>query len=357
MRDAPITRPRLKTSGGRPWPGRALPVFLSLSIALIIGWLLMALKFIFLPMLLALFATFLLSPPVEWLYRRGVPRPVGIIITLAAAGVLCWLGGRYVSASFVSFHDGFPKYEERIQALITQARAISDDFPYLSAERLRFALRGISLSGLVGSTLNSFLGVMTYAVVTLLFLLYFLPAFPAVPDKIMRAFPGQRGLTLKRALESIARQVQNYIWAKTLTSVITGLGVAVPCLLFGVDFAVTWGVFAAVLNLVPTVGPVLSVIPPVAVAALQPGLGDWTTVAWLAGILAVVMAVAGNVMEPLMLGQSVDLSPTASLAALFLWGWIWGAVGMIIAVPAMAVVKFTCDNIEDLKPIGVMLGN
>ncbi|MDR1045804.1 MAG: AI-2E family transporter [Candidatus Adiutrix sp.] len=336
---------------------KVLPVFLFLAVGLIIAWLLAALKFIFLPMLLALFGAFLLNPPVDWLHRRGLPRPLAVLAVVAAAAVVFWLGGQYISASFVAFHDGFPKYEERIQDLIGQARALTDRFPFLSPDRLREAANEISLSGLVGNTLNSFVSVISYVLITLIFLMYFLPALPGLPEKIRRAFPDERGPVLRRAVEGIGRQVQSYVWAKTFTSVITGLGVTGPCLFFGVDFAVTWGVFAALLNFVPTIGAFLSVIPPVLVCWLQPDLGGLSTALWLAGLLVLVMVLTGNVLEPLMLGQSVNLSPTASLLAIFLWGWLWGAVGMLIAVPAMAMIKLTCDNIESLKPVGVLLGN
>jgi len=325
--------------------------------AIMIGWLLVAMKFILLPMMLALFATFLFNPPVEWLRRKGVPRAVGIILVLALASLAVWLGGKYISASFVAFRDGFPKYEQRIEDLIGQARTLTEHFSFITPDNLKSARDSISLSGLVGNTLNSFISVIGYISVTLVFLLYFLPAFPNLPDKIKRAFPDERGQLLREAVEGIGLKVQKYVWAKTITSFITGVGVTVTCMIFGVDFAITWGVFAALLNLVPTIGALLSVIPPVLVCALQFELGQMSVVLWLAGILTAVMFITGNVLEPLILGQSVNLSPTASLVALFLFGWLWGIIGMLIAVPAMAMVKFTCDNIDSLKPIGVLLSN
>lgn len=337
--------------------GQALAVFLFLVIFLVAGWLLVTLKFIFLPMFLALFATFLLSPAVEWLCRRGLPRPLAIAVTLALALALGYLAVSYVYASLSAFYRGFPKYEERLQLLAAHAKEISGQFSFLTYENVRQAISALSLTRLVGGALNSVITIISYAGLTLLFILYFLPAFPKFGDKIRRAFPGQRGHLFCRALSGIGGQVQSYIVAKTLTSLITGLGVAAACLAFGVDFAVTWGVFAALLNFIPTIGACLSFIPPVAVAALQPDLGGLATALWLAATLGAVMVLTGNVLEPRVLGHSVNLSPTASLLALFLWGWLWGAVGMLIAVPAMAMIKFTCDNVEKLKPLGTLLGN
>jgi predicted PurR-regulated permease PerM len=91
------------------------------------------------------------------------------------------------------------------------------------------------------------------------------------------------------------------------------------------------------------------------VALVQPELGDLSSALGLAAVLTLVMVLNGSVLEPLMLERNVNLSPTASLLALFLWGWLWGVMGLIVAVPAMVVVKFTCDNIESLRPIGVLL--
>jgi len=336
---------------------RVRTVFLFLSLALMIGWLLVNLKFIFLPLFLAFFGAFLLSPPVEGLRRLGLPRPLAIILALAVAAVLVWLGSRYVVSNLLAFRDGLPRYEESLALLIGQARDLTDSFPFLTVERLRNAMSGASLAGLVGEALNSFFTVLGYLLAALVFLLYFLAGYPSFPDRLRRAFPDQRGPLLCRAFEDIGRQVKSYILAKTASSLLTGLVVTLICMFFGLDFAVTWGIFGAALNFVPNIGAVLTILPPAAVALVQPGLDGPSTALGLSVALAVAQFIIGNILEPLILERNVNLAPAASLLALFLWGWLWGTVGLIIAVPAMVIIKFTCDNIESLNPIGVLLGS
>ena len=343
-----IGRNRIETAA------RVRTVFLFLAIFMILGWLLVNLKFIFLPLFLALCATFLLGPPVEWLRGRGVPRPLGLSLILAVVVGLLWLSSRYVVRSLIAFGEGWPRYEDSLALLISQAKSLTEVFPFLTVDRLRSLLGSLSLGDLAGGTLNSFITILGYGLMTLLFLLTLLPAYPHLPDKIRRAFPDRRGPLLCRALESIGLQVHDYIRAKTLTSLLAGVGVTMICLFFRVDFAVTWGVFAAALNFIPNLGSVLSVVPPAVICLLQPELGLSMAVG-LTVVLTILMTLIGSVLEPIVLGQSVNLSPIASLLALLLWGWLWGTVGLIIAVPAMAMVKFTCDSIDSLRPIGVLL--
>jgi predicted PurR-regulated permease PerM len=73
--------------------------------------------------------------------------------------------------------------------------------------------------------------------------------------------------------------------------------------------------------------------------------------------LSLIGFINGDLIEPRVLGKSVDLSPTATFISILVWGWLWGAIGMIIAVPLMAVVKFTCDNFTSLKPAGALMEN
>ena len=332
---------------------RLLNIFLFLAITLILGWLLVTLKFVFLPMLLAAFITFMLSPLVEFLVKYKVPRPLSLIFTLVTASFLIWFLGNYVGRSFQDFSERFPAYAERLNNLASELKSL-DKYNVLSVEKLNEWLSKISLGNVISSTFSSFFNILSYMVVTVLFVLYFLPAFYVMPNKIRKAFPGPRGHILCRAMESIGHQVQSYMLAKSCTSIFTGIGVTLPCLFFGVDFAVTWGVFAAFLNFVPTIGAIISCLPPILICALQFG---WPETMWLGIVLSVVMVGTGNFLEPKILGKSVNLSPTAALVSLFFWGWLWGGVGMLVAVPATAMIKFTCDNIKGLKPVGSLLGN
>ncbi len=93
---------------------------------------------------------------------------------------------------------------------------------------------------------------------------------------------------------------------------------------------------------------------PTLVAVIQ--FADWIMPLWVLITLAVVLTVMGNFIEPRILGESVNLSPLAALFALIFWGWMWGAAGMVIAVPLTAMIKFTLDHIDGLRPLGVMMG-
>jgi predicted PurR-regulated permease PerM len=176
---------------------------------------------------------------------------------------------------------------------------------------------------------------------------------PKLPDKIRKAFPAEQAHTINQAVSSISVQVQRYIWAKTFTSIITGASMLLLCLIFSIDFAVTWGFFMFLLNYIPTIGPLIGAIPPLLVLLIK--TGSWVHVVWAAVIMLAVFLTLGNYIEPVILGESVNLSPLVALCAIIFWGWLWGPAGMLVAVPITAVFKFTCDNVSILKPLGVLM--
>lgn len=335
-------------------PNRALTVFLTLTLAIIICWLLNILRFFFLPLVIAFILSFLLYPLVAWLATKKVPLVLAASLTILLSVLVIYLMGTVVLNSLFSFKDEFPRYEAKIGEKAAKVeKLIRPHVGEIDRDSLGKVLGRLSISSIVGSTLSSAVNLIGYLFFTFVFLVYLVLGRSRLPDKVRRAFTQNQAEDINAAMENISRQVQRYMWAKTLTSLITGGLMVIICLIFRVDFPITWGFFTFLLNFIPSIGIILAALMPTLVAFVQYG---WVTALWFLVIVSGVMLFLGNVLEPKILGSSVNLSPLVALFALIFWGWLWGAAGMIVAVPLTAVIKFTCDQIEGLRPFGVMMG-
>ncbi|MDR1165448.1 MAG: AI-2E family transporter [Deltaproteobacteria bacterium] len=335
--------------------GFAIKLFLGLGVIFMVSYLFIVLKIVFLPLVLAFLATSLLAPLVKIFRRWGLPATPAVALSLLLGFAVIWLALNFILENLIALKDGLPAYKDRFDSLLSQALEIKNRrFDFLTLELLKDQLEKIPIGRVLSGFLNSLMSFSGYFFLTLILTLYFLPALPAFPAKLRKAFPGEKGLTLCQAVDAITAKVQSYILVKALVSLGTGLVFILVCGLFGVDFASSFGIFAFFLNFIPTVGIVASLLLPAIMAFVQYG---WTTAVWLSLALAVPSAVILNFVEPLLLGRSVNISPVTALLALLFWGFLWGGVGMIVAVPATAVIKLTCDSFKDLKPIGALMGN
>jgi predicted PurR-regulated permease PerM len=330
-------------------------MFIGLGALIMLGAIMTYLKVILLPMVLAFFITCILNPLAMIFQRWGLPRLLAIVSTLLLGLATIWLAANFMFSSLIAFRDGLPAYQDSLDNLYNQLTAIRDSrFSFLTLDLIKTHLASFSFGRFFGDLFNNFFSLTGYLLLTAIFILYFLPAIPAFPEKLKRAFPGERGQEFSKAVQGLSLQIQRYILAKSLLSSGLGLLVGVTCWLFGVDFATTWGMFAFFLNFIPTLGAVAASLMPAILASLQFG---WATGLWLLVILFVIMALSGNFVEPLVLGRSVNLSPTIAFLSILAWGWLWGGIGMIIAVPATAIVKFACDRLPTLKPVGNLMGS
>jgi predicted PurR-regulated permease PerM len=325
-----------------------------MGVLFMVAFILTNLKIIALPMVLAFFISCLLNPLVEFFQRRRLPRPLSVILALATGLGAIWVAVNFVLESLGSLQQGLPDYKDRFDSLVDGLVALKRrSFDFVTLDMLKEQLGKVSMGGILSGVLNSLVSFTGYFSLTLLFTLYFLPALPALPGKLRSAFPGRKGVRLCEAVAQVSVKVQGYILVKSLVSMGLGIVFGAVCLAFSVDFAATWGIAAFLLNFIPTVGVIVSVVLPALLCAIQHG---WTSALWLALCLGAPAAAVLNWAEPLLLGRSVDLSPTAALMAILFWGALWGGAGMIIAVPATAVIKLTCDSFDDLKPLGVLMG-
>jgi predicted PurR-regulated permease PerM len=122
----------------------------------------------------------------------------------------------------------------------------------------------------------------------------------------------------------------------------------------GVDQPAVWGVFAGLMNLVPFFGPLIVTTVIGAVAFLQ--FGTLTSAALAAGITLAITTIEGNVLTPHLLSRVASLNLVAIFVAIAFWSWVWGAVGMLLAVPILMTVKVVCDHLEGLEGVSDFLG-
>ena len=145
-----------------------------------------------------------------------------------------------------------------------------------------------------------------------------------------------------------------FVLAKVLLSVLTGVLAGVTLAILGVELAFVFGFFAFLLNFIPSLGSLIATLLPLPIVLLSPDLS--TAVKVLAFVIpGSIQFVIGNIMEPKIMGSSLDLHPVTILTSLIFFGMLWGVVGMLLAAPITAVIKILCERLEITRPVAELL--
>ena len=190
------------------------------------------------------------------------------------------------------------------------------------------------------------------------FLVYFLLAsgdlFKRKFVKLSGDRLSQRKVTVQ-VIEQISDRVARSMFHLILASMVVGLATWGVLLLLGVRYAGLWGLAAAMLNCVPYLGPAVVASALMLASLLQ--FGSLTTAAMVTGASLVITALEGFLFTPIVFGRSVQLNPVAVFVAFLFWGWLWGIVGMLLALPLLMIVKTIAESIEDLAPLAELLSD
>ena len=158
---------------------------------------------------------------------------------------------------------------------------------------------------------------------------------------------------LRAIMDEIGHETGRYLWLMTLVSAGVGVTTSATCWALGIEGAALWGFVAFALNYIPTIGSLLGVAVPTAFATLI--TGEPGTVLLMAAMLGVIQFIAGNVIVPRLMGDQLNLSTFVILLSLVVWGAIWGATGMFLAVPIMVVLVMIFSKFETTRPIAILL--
>ena len=331
----------------------------ALAVVLVAGswWLLGELAGVLRPLLLAVFLGYVLMPYYNRL-RKVLPGPVAV--GLLAVGTTVLLGGLglTVYGSLLGLADELPGLRGRAAEVVADVRAWAARLPYVgpTVQGLTLADERVTerLASGAAQVVGGAAGALVEAAAAGLYLIFLLLESARFPDRVRAAYPRDRADRILKVFGRINAAIISYLKAKVMSS----LALAVPAGLLlwacGVRFALLWAVLTFLCNFIPYVGSAVAYLVPVGFAAVQLGLSGPTLVA--ASLLLGLHLSVATVVEPTILGRAVGLSPLVILAALSLWGTLWGVPGMFLAVPLTMVIKIVCENLDEAKPVARLLG-
>lgn len=298
---------------------------------------------VLIPFVLAFFISFCLRPliDIQVKYLR-FPRTLAFINTLILAGIILFILGLFVSATVVQITENKDEYQNQLERTLRKMVTGFDlqRFGISKQEVTTYTLRSVGsaskkvLSGMVSGIVN----VISNFILVLIFLVFMLCGQSRVSDNNADT------------MEKVQFSIKRYIFTLLITSALTGFLVGLILYLLGVKFAWMFGILAFFLNYIPNIGSIIATILPIPVILLSENLGLPAKIMAVA-IPAAIQFSVGNLIQPKMLGTSLDLHPVTVLLSLIFFGAIWGIVGMFLATPIIVSIKILLDKFEYTRPM------
>lgn len=315
------------------------------------------------PIVLAFLLSMTLTPIVRFLGKRAVPPALSatmlVLSTAAAIAVLVYVTSGPISALVADAPAIGQRLQEKIETVqVTVRKALK------ATEQIDSATEAVADSdvqkvvvaqpGIVSRAAGNAVSIGTTLAITLMLSLFLLASGTMFYEKIIQSVPRLSDKKkVLRVVYSVEREISRYLF--TITLINAGLGVVVGLGLWflGIPNALVWGVAAAVLNFLPYIGALLTIV---LVAVIS--LATFDSIAF--GLVAPAFVLTCNILEgqfitPLMLGRRLELNTVAVFISISFWTWIWGFIGALLAVPILVVIKVICDHFDPLQALGNFL--
>ena len=354
----------------------SLVVLAVLAVIFMLHWA----RAVFIPILLGLIISYTLSPVADRMQKWYIPRAIGAaVLLIAVVGGMGWtvylLGDQAselievlpkaavkirlaIVKELGTSESAFDKMQmaaSHLEEAASETASVEFDAPVgvtrVQVEKARFNVRDYLWMGTKGAIgLVGQLGMV-------LFLTYFVlvsgDSFRRKMVRIAGPTLSNKKITLQ-ALDDITGQIQRYFLVQIFTSILVGVATWLAFLWLGMEYAATWGVIAGVLKIIPYLGPVMVFVATFVVAFLQ--FEAFPMALLVSGVALLITSLEGYLLTPWLIGRASRMSPVVIFVAVLFWGWLWGLWGLLLGVPIIMIMKVVCDRVEDLKPVGELLG-
>ncbi|KAA5547710.1 AI-2E family transporter [Adhaeribacter rhizoryzae] len=341
-----------------------LPDYLKYTIILLglilLLYLLQMFQSFLVPILFSMLFALLLLPISERLERK-MPRSLAIITSLIfivlVLGLLIYLLSMQIasfSEEMKNISDKLLVFVNKIQQFLFQKFGIQ---PTSKNELLSKNLTALQETGtrFLGSTISvttGALSVITLVPIYIFCMLYYRDHFRRF---IFQCISRDKRDAFMTTMDNIQKVVESYISGLMIVIVIVAILNTVGLMIMGVPYAIFFGAFAAVLTIIPYIGILIGALLPAMYTLIQ--TGSLLNAVIVIGIFTFVQFLEGNFITPNITGSKVSINPFAAILALIIGGEIWGAAGMILSIPVIAMLKVVFDAYEPLRPIGFVLGD
>ncbi len=329
----------------------------AIATVVIVGIFLHFISDAFLTFVAALFLANIFVPLIQLFNRKNVPMVFSILLVLAVVGAVLFGLVIVISTSVSSVIEVIPKYQFKwdhifLPAITDIAGKVS---PELKQQVTDFNFSSVLQPGKIVGALSSVTGLIGSAVLVLLFMLFILASHGQFIRKIENAFPASESFHLKKMFENIDSRVRTYLLTTLIINTAAGVTMTIVLLLFGVDLALLWGILTFLLLFIPSIGSIFAIAMPILVAFLQ--FDTIGTPIILAVVVIITQLLIGSYIAPMVMGSSLNLSPLLILVSIIFWGWVWGPLGMILAVPITSAITIVFENIPALVPLAIIMSS
>jgi predicted PurR-regulated permease PerM len=302
------------------------------------------------PVLLAIFFAALLTPIYSWLKKKRIPKGLALLLSIGflilIALFLVILVGRsaaVLESNLEGYREQFSQRQVNIAGQLSSLGLVINLTPLLAA---------VEPSGLV-DTLSYFLATLSdifkNAFLIVMLTIFLLVEAPLIKVRLSRAF-GADAQTPQNVI-TMAKVIITYFGSRAVINLINAVATGLMLWIFGIEYAGLWAVLIFFLSFIPYIGAVISMIPPLILAYAQSGLGLTIVI----GLLAIVInGISENILQPIVMGKSLSVSPTVVFLSAMFWVFILGGPGAFLAMPLTMTLILFMQNFSETQGLAAM---
>jgi len=304
---------------------------------------------IVIPFVVAMLLSFIIISLSSFFHYYWVPKPISFIASLITIGLFFFIVGKIIDTNIEGIIIGAPLYQERLISIFdVYAQKYAIDSTLIRQQ----ILQNLDIGQLISWAATALTIIVKNAGLIIFFTLFILLESTSFRLKLSLITWWDKS-TFFSAFEQIQDDMKSYFKIKTITSFSVSFLSAIIMFFFGLDFLVFWAFIIFLLNYIPNIGSIIAVSFPVLFSLIQFESLYFTWVFLMLMIGAQVLI--GNIIEPRLMWNKLNLSPLVILVSLIFWGTLWWPVWMLLSVPIMVMVNIVLAHIEVTRPIAVLL--